>query len=83
MALRFLGKDPDSKDGDSPTFWHDDSDNSVLVQGWKEEDPTVIAELLATSGSDHVPAHEAIVRVPGRLLPTLRELVNDDTTDAI
>ncbi|MEU5880882.1 hypothetical protein [Spirillospora sp. NPDC047279] len=81
MTLRFLGKDPDSKDGDSPAFWHDDTDNSVLAQGWKEEDPTVIAELLATSGSDRVPSHEAIVRFPGRLLPVLRELLDDDTTD--
>ncbi|MFI0448218.1 hypothetical protein [Actinomadura sp. 6N118] len=81
MALRFLGKDPDSKDGDSPAFWYDDKDGSVAVQGWKEEDPAVIAELLATSGSDHVPSHEAIVRIPGRLLPLLRELPHEDTLD--
>ncbi|WP_433228128.1 hypothetical protein [Actinomadura formosensis] len=36
MALRFPGKDPDSKDGDSPSLWYDDADGSVVVQGWKE-----------------------------------------------
>ncbi|WP_067449892.1 hypothetical protein [Actinomadura macra] len=83
MALRFLGKSPDSKDGDSPSLWHDDADGSVLVQGWKEEgDPAVLAELLATSHRDHVPVNEAIVRIPGSILPLLKELMNDDSPDA-
>ncbi|WP_131736841.1 hypothetical protein [Actinomadura roseirufa] len=82
MALRFLGKDPESKDGDSPTLWHDDTDDSVVVQGWKEEDPLVMAELLATSGRHHIPPGEAVVRIPGRLLPLLVELMNDDSPDA-
>lgn len=81
MALRFLGKDPDSRDGDSPSFWHDDTDGSVVVQGWKEEDPAVVAELLATSGRDRFPSNEAVVRIPGRLLPLLKELMNDDGPD--
>lgn len=46
MALRFLGKDPDGKDDDSPSLWYDDADGSVVVQGWKEGDPAVVAELL-------------------------------------
>ncbi|CNF11624.1 Uncharacterised protein [Mycobacterium tuberculosis] len=82
MALRFLGKDPDSKDGDSPSFWHDDADGSVVVQGWKVGDPAAIAELLRTSGRPGVPSNEAVVRIPGRLLPLLKELMNDDGPDA-
>ncbi|QXJ23317.1 hypothetical protein AGRA3207_004458 [Actinomadura graeca] len=82
MTLRFLGKAPDSKDGDSPSLWHDDADGSVVVQGWKEEgNPAVLAELLATSRCDHVPANEAIVRIPCSLLPLLKELMNDDSHD--
>ncbi|WP_026411792.1 hypothetical protein [Actinomadura oligospora] len=81
MALRFLGKDPDSKDGDSPSFWHDDADGSLVVQGWTVEDPAVVAELLTTSGRDHIPSNEAVVRIPGRLLPLLKELMNDDGPD--
>ncbi|WP_067797010.1 hypothetical protein [Actinomadura formosensis] len=76
MALRFLGKDPDCKDGDSPSLWYDDADGSVVVQGWKEGDPAVVAELLETSGRDHVPSNEEVVRIPGRLLPLLKELMN-------
>jgi hypothetical protein len=82
MALRFLGKDPNSKDGDSPSLWHDDADGSVVVQGWKVEGPAVTAELLVTSGRDHIPSNEAVVRIPGRLLPLLKELMNDDGPDA-
>ncbi|MFF4240965.1 hypothetical protein ACFYYL_34245 [Actinomadura geliboluensis] len=77
MALRFLGKDPDSKDGDSPSLWYDDDDGSVVVQGWREGTPAVVAELLETSGRDRIPPDEDVVRIPGRLLPLLKELVNE------
>jgi hypothetical protein len=33
MALRFIGKDPDSPNGDSPSVW-DDGD-SYVIQGWR------------------------------------------------
>ena len=32
MALRFIGKDPESADGDSPTVWVDDADGSIVIQ---------------------------------------------------
>ena len=46
MALRFLGTDPDSPQGGSPSLW-DDGDTYVL-QGWRVSDPAVVAELLET-----------------------------------
>jgi hypothetical protein len=82
MSLRFLGKDPGSKDGDSPSFWYDEGDGSVVVQGWKEEDPAAVSELLATSGRDHIPSNEALVRIPGRMLPLLKEQINGQGPDA-
>jgi hypothetical protein len=33
MALRFIGKDPDSPEGGSPSVW-DDGD-SYVIQGWR------------------------------------------------
>jgi hypothetical protein len=35
MALRFIGKDPDSPNKGSPTVWVDEDDGSIVVQGWK------------------------------------------------
>ena len=66
MALRFIGKDPDSPNGDSPTVW-DDGDNFV-IQGWKVGDPGEIAELLCAAGQNAIPGHEAVIRFPKRLV---------------
>ena len=72
MALRFLGKDPDSPQGGSPSLW-DDGDTYVL-QGWRVSDAAVVAELLETAGRDHIPAHETLIRFPKRMMPLFREL---------
>jgi len=66
MALRFIGKDPDSPNGDSPTVW-DDGDNFV-IQGWKVGDPGEIAELLRAAGQNAIPGHEAVIRFQKRLV---------------
>ena len=66
MALRFIGKDPDSPNGDSPTVW-DDGDNFV-IQGWKVGDPGEIAELLRAAGQNAIPGHEAVIKFPKRLV---------------
>ena len=72
MALRFLGKDPDSPSGDSPSIW-DDGDTYVL-QGWQVADPVIVAELLRTAGQDHIPAHELLIRFPKRMMPLFPEV---------
>ena len=66
MALRFIGKDPDSPNGDSPAVW-DDGDNFV-IQGWQVGDPGEIAELLRAAGQNAIPGHEAVIRFPKRLV---------------
>jgi hypothetical protein len=66
MALRLIGKDPDSPNGDSPTVW-DDGDNFV-IQGWKVGDPGEIAELLRAAGQNAIPGHEEVIRFPKRLV---------------
>jgi hypothetical protein len=72
MALRFLGKDDTSPNGDSPSIW-DDGDTYVL-QGWRVTDPAVVAELLQTAGRDHVPEHETLIRFPKRMMPLFPEV---------
>jgi hypothetical protein len=66
MAPRFIGKDPDSPNGDSPSVW-DDGD-SYVIQGWKITDQGEIAELLHTAGQAAIPGHEALIRFPKRLM---------------
>ena len=78
-ALRFVAKDPDSPQGSSPTLWVDEEDGSLIVQGWRIDDDTQ-AQVLATGD---VPSHEAVVRIPSRMLPYLRGVVGVDPAGAV
>ncbi|MFF7633543.1 hypothetical protein ACFZB9_10380 [Kitasatospora sp. NPDC008050] len=69
MSLRFIAKDPDSPDGDSPTVWVDEENNDLVIQGWKADDDTE-AECRTVG---NIPDHEAVVRVPARLAQAIRE----------
>ena len=66
MALRFLGKDPDSDHGQSPSVW-DDGDTYV-VQGWRVDDSATLAAV------GEVPSHETLIRIPKRLMPVFPEV---------
>jgi hypothetical protein len=58
MALRKLGKDPESPSGGSPTIYLDEEKDSYLVQGWKVED-------IERLGQMDIPGHESVVETPG------------------
>lgn len=60
MRARFLGKDPKSSDGDSPTMFATDRTDRVtyIAQGWKVTDPEVLADV------GPIPDHEAIIEIP-------------------
>jgi hypothetical protein len=66
MALRYLGKDPDSDHGNSPTVSADGDD--YVVQGWRITDTATLAEI------GDVPAHETVVRIPRRLMAVFPEV---------
>ncbi len=53
MALRYIGKDPDSPNNGSPTVWVDEEDGSLVLQGWKitDEATLVIWNHFAGDGS--------------------------------
>jgi hypothetical protein len=72
MALKFLGKDPGSPDGDSPSLW-DDGD-SYVMQGWRVTDASDMAALLAAAGQDSIPAHETLIRFPKRMMALFPEV---------
>ena len=65
MSLKFLGKDPDSEHGTSPTIW-DDGD-SYVIQGWRLDESTQEA-------IGEVPAHETVVRIPKRMMQYFPEV---------
>ncbi|WKX70210.1 hypothetical protein [Streptomyces sp. XD-27] len=66
MAMKFLGKDPESPNGGSPTVW-DDGD-SYVIQGWRIADQTVLAEV------GDIPGHETVVRIPKRMMQFFPEV---------
>ncbi|MFF1904226.1 MULTISPECIES: hypothetical protein [unclassified Kitasatospora] len=72
MSLRFIAKDPNSPDGDSPTVWVDEDTFDLVIQGWKIDADTE-AECLTVG---NIPDHETVVRVPVRLARALREALD-------
>jgi hypothetical protein len=72
MALRFLGSDPDSPQGGSPSLW-DDGD-SYVIQGWQVTDTATLGELLRSAGQERIPANETLIRFPKRLMHMFPEL---------
>jgi hypothetical protein len=64
MRARFLGKDPESNVGDSPTlFATDRTDRSTFIaQGWKVTDPQLLADV------GRIPDHEGLIEIPEDVL---------------
>lgn len=64
MHARFLGKDPESQVGNSPTLFATDRTDrkTFIVQGWVVTDPQALAEL------GDIPAGEAVIEIPADIL---------------
>jgi hypothetical protein len=64
MHLSFLGKDPGSTEGDSPTLYATDRTDrrTYIAQGWLVTDPQALAEL------GDIPAGEAVIEIPEDVL---------------
>jgi hypothetical protein len=71
MALQFLGIDPNTRNGSSPTVWIDDTTGDYILQGWKITDPGIMADVQATGP---VPDHEAVIRFPRRMMQFFPEV---------
>jgi hypothetical protein len=67
MSLQFLGKDPNSPVNDSPTVYYDETDDSYVLQGYKIDDPAVLAQM-------NIPAHETAIRFPRRMMQFFLEV---------
>ncbi|WP_189135936.1 hypothetical protein [Wenjunlia tyrosinilytica] len=76
MALRFIGIDPNTTGGGSPTVWVDEEKQELVIQGWVPAGAlsVQISETEWVPGHDTgIPDHEAVVRIPARMVPILRE----------
>jgi hypothetical protein len=64
MRAKFLGKDPNSQGGQSPTLFATDRTDRVtfIAQGWKVTDPQVLADI------GDVPEHETLIEIPEEVL---------------
>ncbi|MFF5255260.1 hypothetical protein ACFY4K_24885 [Streptomyces leeuwenhoekii] len=75
MPLRFIGIDPNTGDHESPTVWVDEEEQELVLQGWKPG-PELEAECAAFRVPGHaagIPEHEAVVRIPARMVSVIRE----------
>ena len=64
MRAQFLGKDPESQVGQSPTLFATDRTDRVtyIAQGWKVTDPQALADI------GDVPDHETLIEIPEDVL---------------
>ena len=61
MHVRFLGKDPDSQEGQSPTLFATDRTDrkTYIAQGWIVTDPVALGD---------IPPGEAVIEIPADVL---------------
>ncbi len=75
MTLRFIGIDPNTGQGQSPTVWVHEKKQEFVFQGWKP-DPELEAECAAFEVPGHgkgIPEGEAVIRIPARMVHMIRE----------
>ncbi len=75
MSLLFIGIDPNTGDDESPTVWVDQEKQELVLQGWKP-DTELEAECAAFEVPGHakgIPENEAVIRIPARMVPMIRE----------
>lgn len=69
--MKFLGKDPNSTNGDCPSVW--DNGGTYVVQGWRVTDPAVLAEV------GDLPEREFVIEIPKRLMVRFPEVQGGGT----
>ncbi|RBM09005.1 hypothetical protein [Streptomyces sp. PT12] len=71
MAVEFVGIDPDRDH--CPTVWVDTEVQGILLQGWKPTPETQADCEVSSPANGPVPDSEAVVRIPARMVPMIRE----------
>ncbi|MFB8169165.1 hypothetical protein ACFC60_14595 [Kitasatospora purpeofusca] len=73
MAVEFVGIDPNTDRDHCPTVWVDLEAEEILLQGWTARPGTRSACEATSPANGPVPDGEAIVRLPARMAPMIRE----------
>ncbi|MER6166749.1 hypothetical protein [Streptomyces violaceorubidus] len=73
MAVEFIGIDPDTDRDHCPTVWADVDAQEILLQGWKPDTETRTECEASSPANGPTPDSEAIVRIPARMIPMIRE----------
>ncbi|MCD0447867.1 hypothetical protein LO762_01455 [Actinocorallia sp. API 0066] len=73
MALRFIGKDDESKAGGSPAVFVDEETGDLVFQGLTVTDAGTLAEIDRRS---RTMPEESSVRVPARMAATIMEALD-------
>ena len=78
MRARFLGKDPSSQEGQSPTLFATDRTDrkTYIAQSWVVTDPQTLADV------GPVPEGEAIIEIPEDVLRFFERLNRGRTADS-
>lgn len=76
MALHKLGKDPESKNGGSPTVYYDDETDNYVLQGWKVADAQRLSEM-------DIPEHETVIEFPRRMMQFFPEVTAHGVGDGV
>ena len=73
VALRFVGKDPESDTNNCPAVFVEEEIGDFLLQGWTVADPATMAD-----AGRHSPLadNESLVRVPARMRAIILEALN-------
>jgi len=76
MELRFVGMDPNTGGGGSPTVWVEEESADLVLQGEEADEllkATVGETAWAAGHATGIPAHETVIRIPARMVAILRE----------
>jgi len=76
MTLRFVGMDPNTGGGGSPTVWVEEESADLVLQGEEADEllQALVGETQWVPGhTAGIPAHERVIRIPARMVPALRE----------
>ncbi|MFD5749750.1 hypothetical protein [Streptomyces sp. NPDC127033] len=85
MPLLFIGIDPNTGSEESATIWVDLANREMIFQG-RKPGPELTAECAATEVPGHakgIPDHEAVVRIPARMVHMIREACDAIERDAV
>ena len=76
MPLDFIGIDPNTGGGGSPTVWVKDETEEIFVQSSTVDDvdrEEIAGTVWVPGHVAGIPTHENVILIPGRMLPILRE----------